>query len=355
MSNKLKLQTDYVVNSFYRYGYKVEHNKNHTIYCCSCPICHEGHSFGKKKRCYLFIREEYIYCHNCGRAYDLAEWIMLASGMTKEQLLSDIKDGGHDYIDLDKPEIIITENQECDCDNILPIDCINLFDNQQVSSYKNNPVVVKALSYISARRLDKALNKPKGIYLSLNDEREAGRLILPAYDETGKLIWYQSRSIDAGLNTKMDKVRYSSMSGHERTMFGVENISPSINNAYLFEGPIDSYFVKNGLGVAGINLGRKNNFSQTQIQQLKGVNWMHDIVWCIDSQWADETSKKKTLSLLESGERVFLWPKDVGSQYKDLNEMCVSRGLNGIDYSFIDDNIIYGKIGIAKYKLIMSL
>lgn len=43
------LPEQYVIKKFYEYGYGVTYSPGDNTYNCSCPVCYEGKSFGKKK------------------------------------------------------------------------------------------------------------------------------------------------------------------------------------------------------------------------------------------------------------------------------------------------------------------
>lgn len=231
--------------------------------------------------------------------------------------------------------------------NTLPEDCINLFDEQQVSFYKKDHIVQTAMAYIKSRRLDTSINKPDAIFLSRNDFFHKNRLILPFKDSDGKIIFYQTRK----LFEWDDKPDYLSKFDADKAIFGMNNINPSLDEVFIFEGPIDSCFVKNGIAVAGINEGH-HRFTPTQFNQLEELKLFKKI-WVLDSQWIDKASREKTKILLEQGECVFIWPKKWG-KFKDFNEICVKYGIDQISKSFIRENSLYGKGGVLKIKVLFS-
>ena len=70
----------------------------------------------------------------------------------------------------------------------------------------------------------------------------------------------------------------------------------------------------------------------------------------LDSQWQDKASKNKTSILLDSGHRVFIWPKKLGQKYKDFNNIAMGLKTNNIPTTFIDEHSHSG----LKGKVIMS-
>lgn len=348
------LPRDYVAKKFMELGYKTTYSRGNDAYNCCCPVCQEGRSFGKKKRCWYLPQRDLIYCFNCGWSSRPMKWIMEVSGMTCKEVYREVNSGEYNFINLDKiidydkviPQMVFTEG--------LPDDSINLLNPLQLQYYKDNSIVLKALKYIKDRRLNTAVNRPKGIYLSLHDLTHKNRIILPFYDADGSIPFFQSRAFGGNLDGFMEDVRYLSKKHAGRTLFNVNNIDTNIPYLFLFEGPIDACFVKNGLAVAGINLSKGKDLTQEQLDQLQPYQFTHNIVWMLDSQWLDDTAKKKTESLLEQGECVFIWPKVIGEQYKDFNEYCIANNVDEIPWQFIVKNILEGEAGLLKFKLLQN-
>ena len=122
----------------------------------------------------------------------------------------------------------------------------------------------------------------------------------------------------------------------EKSLFGIDNINPENPNIFILEGPIDAFFIENGVATAGITKGNQL-FTDLQQQQINSLNF-YNRIWCLDSQWLDETSLIKTRNLLSMGENVFIWPKEIGKKYKDFNEWCVKEQKNSVDQEIILNN-----------------
>ena len=132
------------------------------------------------------------------------------------------------------------------------------------------------------------------------------------------------------------KSKYVSKIGSDKALYGINNVNVDLNYLFLFEGPINAMFTKNGLAVAGISKGN-HNFTPLQEQQLSRFALMSRI-WVLDSQWIDKTSLVKTKTLLEQGEKVFIWPEKYGKQLKDFNDICMKYSLDEITSDFIIAN-----------------
>jgi len=338
------LPVDYVVSKFYELGYKVVHNKASGKYNSCCPICREGTSWGRKKRCWYDPEGGNISCFNCGSNLSTYNWIREVSGITHKELCDELDKGDFGYTDTffedDIPKLKV---------ETLPVDSINLFDPNQVNFYKTNSRVQFTLDYIKERRLDTAVNRPDALYISLKDKFQPERLVIPFKDERGDIVFYQTRK----LFDWDDNPSYLSKLNADKTLYGIDKVDPNLDTVFLFEGPIDSFFVKNGLGVAGINKGKGFTLTKTQKDQMESLK-LFDKIWVLDSQWIDETSREKTLSLLQAGECVFIWPEIWGKKYKDLNEVCVACGLDQVSPAWIKKNSECGKSAIMKIKILLS-
>ena len=333
----------YIVNVLYENVYKITYNKyNHTYNGC-CPICREGDSWGKKKRFYYIPKKEITYCHNCGYSKKPLTFISDVTNKNLNEIIKEVKEFDIEIDDIIKKEEEVIKKE---IDYSLPEDCINLFDNNQVEYYKDNSVVKEALHIIKSRRLDKAINKPEAFYVSLNDKVHKNRLVLPFYDNNRKIIFYQSR----GLTKKdlFERPKYLSKMNSERSLYGVHNIDINEDNIFIFEGPIDSYFVTNGIATCGITENTNKMFTALQKEQINRLN-LHEKVYVLDNQYIDKAALNKSLILADSGENVFIWPKEL-RQFKDFNDICVVGKKDKIKPEFILKNTYSG----LKAKLLLT-
>jgi len=142
--------------------------------------------------------------------------------------------------------------------------------------------------------------------------------------------------------------KYLSKIGSEKTLFNINNVKPEIDYIFIFEGPIDSCFVQNGVGVAGIQENSDVLFTSKQKQQLS-IYPFHKRIWVLDAQQQDKAARNKTEKLIEQDEHVFIWPDEYGNKFKDFNDMAIALGTNEIPYKFILKNTYTGLK--AKLKL----
>lgn len=337
------LPKEYVVKKFFELGFYPQYNPSNDNYSCSCPICLEGDTgVGNIKRCYYLPDKDIIYCHRCGWSSRPAKWIKEVSGISDAEICREIEENDYDYIDLDKTGFDFSYIELAV--DLLPKNPIDLFDKQQLIYFKDNINVNRVIHYLKSRRLYRAVNKPKSFFTSIDDPIHRGRLILPYYNEKQEVTFYQSRDVSGE-----SMIRYLSKQKGQKSVFNLGNLDYSKENYYVFEGPIDSCFVKNGVAIGGINPG-KSKFSGIQEEQLDKLIMMNRI-WVLDSQYLDEAAREKSEILLNDGESVFIWPKKEGTLYKDFNEMCIDRELNEVPEQFILDNTFTGLPGLLKLKM----
>jgi hypothetical protein len=221
----------------------------------------------------------------------------------------------------------------------IPEDSVNLFDEKQVSYYIESfhrDIVLRAMNYIKDRRLDTAVNRPKSLYLSFDDFVHKDRLIIPFYSNTGKIGSYQSRLL---LDT--NDAKYLTKYG-EKCLYGENTISEDIPYIFVFEGPIDAMFCKNGVAVGGAKrTDRQNQFLETCIG--------HEVIYVFDNDKNNEEMESQVIKTIKRGGRVLIWPKKM-SKFKDVNEICCHLSTDEIPYSFFVKNSFKGLDAEVKFK-----
>ena len=338
----ISLPDDFVILKFYELGFYPKYNKFNNVYQCSCPICREGKSLGKKRRCYYIPKNENIFCHNCGWSGKPFRWIKEVSKCSDNDIIKELKDyvpDASDVIDRDK------ETKPTFEVSTLPKDSINLSDELQVNYYNDNNIVTAVKHLISKRRLDTAINRPDNLYISLVDNVHKNRLVVPFINELGIIEFYQTRTV---LNRdNKTKPKYLGKVNAEKTLFNIDKVSSDHDKVYIFEGPINAFFTKNSIAVAGIT-ERGKSFTQRQEEQLNNTLKWYDKVWILDSQWVDQASLVKSEVLLKQNEKVFIWPEKFGKRFKDFNDIAIACKIDEIGWDFIQKNTFDGLEGIVK-------
>jgi len=336
----------YAVQVFYQHVSHTSYNKITRTYNGSCPFCKEGKSFGKKKRFFYIPKTETCYCHNCGYSKKVLSFVLDITGKPFSIIVDEIQTNGYDEI-----QVTREEEKKVNVDiKTLPEDCINLLEPTQLQFYNDNAIVRIALEFIVKRRLYTAVNRPKTFYLSLVDRVHKNRLILPFYDTIDDIIFYQTRTLLDSDNFK--KPKYLSKVGGVRSLYGIHSVDKDNENIFLLEGPIDSFFIKNGLAVGGIQDESDKMYNELQQQQLLGFS-TYNKIWVLDNQWCDDASLKKSEILLNLGENVFIWPENL-KEYKDINEYCIDKQIDEFSQKIILDNVYQGLQGLLMLQMLKS-
>ena len=333
----LTLPREYVVAKFYEYGRSPYYNKFNNVYQCSCPVCMES---PKKKRCYYLPDNDNIYCHNCGWSSKPFKWIKEVSNCSNSDIIEEVKDY-EVTIDITKDDEVVVKVQT----ETLPADSINLSDKMQQDFYKDNIIIRACNQIIKSRRLDTAINRPDNLYASLTDKVHKNRITIPFINEHGEIEFYQTRTVmTSDLKTKP---KYLGRVGSEKTLFNIDKVSSDHDKVYIFEGPLNAFFTKNSVAVAGIT-ERGKSFTARQEEQYSGHLKWYDKVWILDSQWVDRASLIKSEVLLKQGESVFIWPEKFGKRFKDFNDIAMHCKVDEISWNFIEKHTYRDLEGIIK-------
>lgn len=333
---------EFIIQKFYQHAGYPKYTKSTNTYTGGCPVCREGKSWGRKSRCYYIPNDRKVCCHNCGWYSSPVDWILEVEKITFQELIKQIDSCDYEY----GAHVERRDENKYITNYTLPKDSINLFDRSQLNYYKNETMVRRAAEYVVRRGLNLAANRPKSLYISLDDPVHKNRLIIPFFDNQNKCTFYQSRQlIDDG------RPKYLSKSNSDKTLFNYNNVCSSAENVFITEGPIDSFFINNSVAVAGIQERSNQSLTTMQKQQLDRL-FLMQTVWVLDSQWSDQASKTKSLSLLKSGECVFIWPQDLGTKFKDVNDVCIHFKINSLSEQYILKHTYCGLKGLVKLKQI---
>lgn len=336
----MQISQNLVINTFFQYCKRPVFKKTTGTYNGECPYCHEGKSTGKKRRFFYIPEEDHLYCHNCGASTDGFNFVKEQTGLSLKDILAESELRTDTVEDIIKRSFVYKKYNP----KSLPDDCINLFDNNQTSFYSANVTVKDALDFINKRRLNTAVNRPKALWLSLTDYTHKNRVVFPFYSPNGgaKIEFYQSRAL---YKVDEDRAKYLSKANSDKGIFNIDKIIPDIEYIFLQEGPIDAMFLRNSVALAGINP------TESQVERLQTLFPMHTLVYVPDNQWVDSTSYDVTKSLLDKGEKVFLWPAGL-ERFKDINDLCVHTKQDELDWNIIVKHTYTGMKGLIKFSQI---
>lgn len=165
----------------------------------------------------------------------------------------------------------------------------------------------------------------KGTYE--DDSEKEPRLVIPILTREGKMEAIQGRAL-----RKNENIRYITIKTHEHAnkIFGCEKVDNSSKPVFVFEGPIDSVFIPNGIAMAGGQV------------DMNVVPFRDRRVWVLDNENRSPDTMKRYEKLIESGESVVLWDQAPWAS-KDVNDMVQKENADPVAiYDYLCNNIVSG-------------
>jgi hypothetical protein len=145
-------------------------------------------------------------------------------------------------------------------------------------------------------------------------------LIIPFFDDDGSLLAIQGRAL------RDSKIRYITIKLHEDSIkiFGLNTVKRD-EKVYVFEGPIDSLFIRNAVATADANLRNAVNY----IPKDK-------LVLVFDNEPRNRDIVKLMDMAIEEHYQICIWPEMM--QEKDVNDMILSGFTSEEITDIIDQN-----------------
>lgn len=334
----MELNQEYIIEVIFSYCKRPTHKGYQNIFNAECPVCREGKSAGRTRRLFYFPHKKYFYCHNCSKSWNPFEWVREVTGLTLSEIFKKNNEKqGSTICNSSTSKFFKKKETTSLIVPDMPDDCVDLTDSLQVEFYRENTFVNLAVKYCNDRRLFNSINSCGKFFISLADKVHKNRLLLPFYDNNNKVVCYQTRSLTADQQPK-----YLTKFG-EKTIFGINNVISEIPYVFVFEGPIDSMFVKNGVAMASLSP------TERQFQQLHNL-FGHEQVYVFDNDKNNVHTTKKVEKYIREGKKIFIWPREF-SKYKDFNEICCGLQINEIPWKFIINNSASGKEALIKQRL----
>ena len=280
--------------------------KSNGTFNCSCPVCGDSQKKLSKARGYFLLKNNsYFYCcHNCQVKMSLSYFLKTMFPLYYQ-------------------EYVLEKYKDKNCEI-------------KLEEVKNTPVVLKVMSTKNAQSIDvlpdahyakqyiKARMVPEDKFSLLyytsdfaklteelfpsqydNLKSDDARIVIPFFDNEGRVIGLQGRSLDGDNSLRYVTVRASK---DTNLIYGTERLDLS-KKVLVVEGPIDSLFLPNCVAVASSDLERS----------LKVVPNIKDYILVFDN----EPRNKEIVSLIsdavENGRTVCVWSKEF--QEKDINDM----------------------------------
>jgi transcription elongation factor Elf1 len=280
----------------------------------SCPYCGDSNKNKRKARGYIFAQKQRyaFHCHNCN---------------INRHFEGFLKDNNLNLYNEYKVESFIEQGQEKESERFEQKYLVRL--NEIDSSFKKAKKISQlkhghiAKQYIESRLIPTNLHNHlfwvpafKAWTNTLisnkfeNSKYDEGRIIIPFYDKKEKIFGYQGRSLQ-----KDDPVRYITIMLDENKprFYGLDTCDYN-KDVFVFEGPIDSMFIPNGIASGGGDLFRELN--QLDIDK-------ENIVIVYDNERRHKDTVSKMRKSVARGYRVCFWPETI--EEKDVNDMVMKR------------------------------
>lgn len=289
--------------------------KNSNTWNFSCPMCGDSQKHKNKARGYIYtFKNKYqFHCHNCETTMGFNKFLkFIDNNLHNEYLHDQLVDNGK-------------ENEADEFkDRLTPA----RFEKNQnpLSKYKKISQLKydhPAKKYIDSRYIPTDLHH--GMYW-VNDFKkfvntivpqkfanvdfDEGRVVFPFINSHGVMYGLQGRSLIPD-----DAIRYITImfDENEPRLYGIDKVDLS-KNVYVFEGPIDSMFIKNSIASCGGEIFRELN----QIDLDKAL-----VTIVYDNEPRHNDTIKKMNRAIKLGYKVCFWPDTVHE--KDINQMVCNH------------------------------
>lgn len=167
-----------------------------------------------------------------------------------------------------------------------------------------------------------------------DDSEKEPRIVIPIFNKENKMEAIQGRAL------RKNEIRYITIKSHEHAnkIFGCERVDNSSDPVFVFEGPIDSVFIKNGIAMAGGQV------------DINVVPFRDRRVWVLDNENRNPDTMHRYEKLIEQGESVVLWDKSRWES-KDINDMIVKENANIAEINeYLKGNIVSGLRALNRFK-----
>jgi hypothetical protein len=254
------------------------------LFNCKCPIC--GDSKKKKSKCrgYLYTKENKTFyrCFNCGAGMSLNSFLQTVNNdLFHSYKLERFKENKLDVIK--EPELVVKKTSEqklLEQGHSLKY-CFKLSEQFPEDMYEvyeyalGRKIPIESLEYLYACRDLNLIASNFDKYSELKFPNFPV-LVIPFFDEKGVCDYIQCRHIikNEGKNDR----RFTTFEVNEDSLkiYGLDRIDWN-KTVRIVEGPIDSLFVDNCLGMAGISQDLLISYIKKRAKK--------DIVFCYDNDY----------------------------------------------------------------------
>jgi len=289
--------------------------KKDDLYNFRCPLCGDSQKNKSKSRGYVYRKGNnyFFMCHNCGASTSFYNFLKQVDPNLLEQYSLELYKAS---ANTNSPEPTFSEltvkptfKKSLDLPKIS-----ELSDEHFAKQYViNRSIPTTMYSNLYYAEDFKALVDSFGV----DKDIIAGdkRLVIPFHDKEGNITGFQGRSLSDS------KIRYITikLTDEGPRMFGIDRVNEQ-EKIFVFEGPIDSMFVKNAVAVASSALESAAEY----LDKSK-------IVLVYDNEPRNKEIVKLMEKAIDNHFNVVIWPAMITD--KDVNDMI----LTGFDIDELHD------------------
>lgn len=309
----IELEVRNILNTYFDSPFE---NSEHFHFRCN--VCGDSKDNKFKRRGYILkTRTPWLYyCHNCGYSRSVKTWMKTYFPNNYQSLKEKAYRGENPSVDVASFKNIKTYKPKLEAQD----------EKTLVKSFKKIDKFPFVVDYCETRKI------PKSVYSKWFFAEEGpfeNRLIIPFYDTKGGIYYYQGRAMYSWMLPKY-KSRKGSECNNIYNFYFVNREQP----VAILEGPIDSIFTQNSIGVTGL-----------KVKDKRLVNFPNRF-YLLDN---DTSGRKTCLKLIDAGEKVFNWTKFLSMHrcegtVKDVNDFIRynKEGITELTYEMMKDCITNG-------------
>ena len=304
--------------------------KGKNLFNFRCPYCGDSQKDKTKARGYLYaVKNDMFYkCHNCGHGTNMPNFIKdrdqkLYSEYCLEKFKKKPKKEEVDF----KPKFDKVEFDDLN----LGMKISDLKDTHPAKKFvldRKIPRDKLDLLYCCNRFMTLVNRVKPGTFKDVT--KDYPRLIIPFYDESGKLFAFQGRAF----GKEQPKYITIKLDESKQKVYGLERVN-FLQPIKVVEGPLDSLFLDNCLASAGADLKNvKKSLPEDQITYI------------YDNEPRNREIIKHMYSVIDKGYSLVIWPDDL--KQKDINDMILSDLTSEQITDIIHNNTFSGLAATAK-------